>query len=377
VPAAVGPAAALAGESAKTKAAAKSAKSSPKVPPAKVPAPKPEAAKSAAAKQAAGAKPVVETSKSAVAAAARAGTATKPNDISSYSAAVRWLLERADVERMRVVKYTEDTFKLDRMQALLQRLGNPHQQFRSVHVTGTNGKGSTTAMIAAMLQECGYAVGLYTSPHLVDLRERSSTIKNQEILTGDKVSVRLSLLVSFRVTDPKAALLNVTNYEDRLYEDVQLSARRFLATRSLDQILKDRNELSEAIQSDISGPAMRFGVTVLRADVKDIIFPGQLRELMNKVIETERQAEANLIAAKSRAEIAGLDAQSRAQVASVEAKTALEHQQQKLELDQAFATVLEQNPSLVRVKELEAFKDLGQAAQTHFYVGVDRLKRDA
>jgi regulator of protease activity HflC (stomatin/prohibitin superfamily) len=212
---------------------------------------------------------------------------------------------------------------------------------------------------------------------LVDLRERSSTIKNQEILTGDKVSVRLSLLVSFRVTDPKAAVLNVANYEDRLYEDVQLSARRFLATRSLDQILKDRNELSEAIQSDISGPAKQFGVTVLRADVKDIIFPGQLRELMNRVIETERQAEANLIAAKSRAEIASLDAASRAEVMTLEAKTARENQEKKLQLDQAFAELIEKNPSLVRVKELEALKDMGKAAQTHFYVGVDRLKRDA
>ncbi len=93
-------------------------------------------------------------------------------ELPNYSAAVRWLLERTDIERMRIVRYTEETFKLDRMRALLEKLGNPHQQFRSVHVTGTNGKGSTTAMIAAMLQECGYAVGLYTSPHLVDLRER-------------------------------------------------------------------------------------------------------------------------------------------------------------------------------------------------------------
>jgi len=237
--------------------------------------------------------------------------------------------------------------------------------------------GVLTRELAAGRHTAGALFGPAPTVELVDLRERSSTIKNQEILTGDKVSVRLSLLVSFRVTDPKAAVLNVANYEDRLYEDVQLSARRFLATRSLDQILKDRNELSEAIQADISGPAKQFGVTVLRADVKDIIFPGQLRELMNRVIETERQAEANLIAAKSRAEIAALDAQSRAQVASVEAKTALENQQKKLELDQAFAVLIEKNPSLVRVKELEAFKDMGKAAQTHFYVGVDRQKRDA
>lgn len=236
-------------------------------------------------------------------------------------------------------------------------------------------------VLTRSLEPGRHTVGTFFGPQpavqVVDLRERSSTIKNQEILTADKVSVRLSLLVSFRVTDPKAAVLNVTNYEDRLYEDVQLAARRFLATRSLDQILKDRNELSEAIQADISGPAKQFGVTVLRADVKDIIFPGQLRELMNRVIETERQAEANLIAAKSRAEIAALDAQSRAEVITLEAKTALENQQKKLLLDQAFAELIEKNPSLVRVKELEAFKDMGKAAQTHFYVGVDRLKRDA
>lgn len=70
----------------------------------------------------------------------------------------------------------------------------------------------------------------------VDLRERSTTIKNQEILTADKVAVRLSLLIYFKVVDPKAAQHNVESYEDRIYEDVQLAARRFLATRTLDQI---------------------------------------------------------------------------------------------------------------------------------------------
>jgi hypothetical protein len=60
------------------------------------------------------------------------------------------------VERVRVVRYGEDTFKLERMRDLLARLGNPHEQVRSVHVAGTNGKGSTSAMIAGMLQECGY-----------------------------------------------------------------------------------------------------------------------------------------------------------------------------------------------------------------------------
>ncbi len=93
-------------------------------------------------------------------------------DIGNYASAVRYLLERTDFERMRTVKYDEKTFKLDRMEALLAKLGDPHRQIRTVHVAGTNGKGSTVAMIASMLQGCGYVVGVYTSPHLVDMRER-------------------------------------------------------------------------------------------------------------------------------------------------------------------------------------------------------------
>ena len=61
---------------------------------------------------------------------------------------------------------------LDNMQALDDHFGHPHQQFRSIHIGGTNGKGSVSHTLAAMLQVCGYRVGLYTSPHLVDFRER-------------------------------------------------------------------------------------------------------------------------------------------------------------------------------------------------------------
>ncbi|MCH2144018.1 MAG: bifunctional folylpolyglutamate synthase/dihydrofolate synthase [Phycisphaerales bacterium] len=92
-------------------------------------------------------------------------------EITTYTTAVRYLMNRTDVERMRVIR-RDDTFKLDRMRALLQELGNPQDQIKTVHVAGTVGKGSTVAMISAMLRECGYAVGEYTSPHLIDLRER-------------------------------------------------------------------------------------------------------------------------------------------------------------------------------------------------------------
>lgn len=56
--------------------------------------------------------------------------------------------------------------------ALDEHLGHPHLSYKTIHVGGTNGKGSVSHTIAAVLQECGYRVGLYTSPHLVDFRER-------------------------------------------------------------------------------------------------------------------------------------------------------------------------------------------------------------
>jgi dihydrofolate synthase/folylpolyglutamate synthase len=99
-------------------------------------------------------------------------TKARRGDFSDYSVALKWLHERVDLERLHTVQYSDEPFKLDRMRQLLEALGNPHEQVKCVHVAGTNGKGSTVAMVSAMLQACGYAVGQYVSPHLVDVRER-------------------------------------------------------------------------------------------------------------------------------------------------------------------------------------------------------------
>ena len=92
--------------------------------------------------------------------------------IGSYGKALRFLSTLADFERLRIVRYNSTNFDLDRMRSLLKKLGNPQDQFRSVHVAGTKGKGSTCAMTASMLEAAGYKVGLYSSPHLIDIRER-------------------------------------------------------------------------------------------------------------------------------------------------------------------------------------------------------------
>ncbi|MBL8760017.1 MAG: bifunctional folylpolyglutamate synthase/dihydrofolate synthase [Phycisphaerae bacterium] len=95
-----------------------------------------------------------------------------PEAFESYQHACEYLTTRDNVERLRPDKVAPAMLTLDRMRALLDELGNPQQGLKLVHVAGSKGKGSTCEMTAAALAGCGYTVGLYTSPHLVDLRER-------------------------------------------------------------------------------------------------------------------------------------------------------------------------------------------------------------
>ena len=82
------------------------------------------------------------------------------------------MFERTDYEKEKRLRYNVSTFNLARMRKLLSLLGNPHSKIRTVHIAGTKGKGSTATMLARMLEANGYSVGLYTSPHVVNLHER-------------------------------------------------------------------------------------------------------------------------------------------------------------------------------------------------------------
>src|SRR4030042_1929255 len=105
----------------------------------------------------------------------------------NYAAALDYLLSRTDYERYPGFNYA-NRFDLRRTEDLLQRLGDPHLISKSVHIAGSKGKGSTSAMIAAGLQAAGYKTGLYTSPHLVTLRERIQG-DGKPILKSDLASV--------------------------------------------------------------------------------------------------------------------------------------------------------------------------------------------
>jgi dihydrofolate synthase/folylpolyglutamate synthase len=116
-----------------------------------------------------------------------------------FEGACRWLLERTDVERMVPSRVVQDTLKLGRMQKLMDLLGRPEKAFKSVHVAGTKGKGSTCEMTAAALEACGYTVGLYTSPHLMNIRERIR-------LNRDNIPEDAFVAVARRVAEAEGAL---------------------------------------------------------------------------------------------------------------------------------------------------------------------------
>lgn len=217
----------------------------------------------------------------------------------------------------------------------------------------------------------------------VDMRQRELTLKNQEILTADKVSVRVSVLVQFQVTDPRDAVQEVESYTDRLYSDVQLAARRNLATMPLDEILTNRNGLSEAILADVQDEAARYGVRIFRADVKDLIFPGNLQGIMNQVLQAERTAQAKLVEARTRAEVAKLEAETEAHRNRVQAEVAVEATRREAEAE---VEVLERrataakayvdHPQLLRLDELETLRALARNANARLYIDFDRKPAD-
>ncbi len=221
---------------------------------------------------------------------------------------------------------------------------------------------------------------------LVDMRERDLTIKGQEILTADKVAIRVSILVQFCVTDPQAAIHRVSNYEERLYSDVQLAARRSLASMPLDEILTNRNRLSEDILQDVTEAAAGYGVAIRRADVKDLIFPGNLQEIMNRVLAAERNSEAQLVEARSRAEVTRLEASTHAEGLrrNAEAESEARRIRERADAEAAglraeveakvyaerktVAEMLASHPSLLRLEELQALRDLGRHGNARIFL---------
>jgi regulator of protease activity HflC (stomatin/prohibitin superfamily) len=162
---------------------------------------------------------------------------------------------------------------------------------------------------------------------------------------------------------------------------------------ALEEILTNRNRLSEEILADITEAADSYGVAIRRADVKDLIFPGNLQEIMNRVLAAERNSEAQLVEARTRAEVEQIQAQSRAEAKRREADAEAEARRVREQADaealrvqaeaeaRAYeerakaAGALEGHPALLRLAELETLREVAKNANARLYFGFDRNGR--
>ncbi len=184
---------------------------------------------------------------------------TDTEDVTNFASAMRWLYHHTDFERQRVVHYNAKTFSLDRMRKLLATIGDPHNELKVVHVAGTKGKGSTCAMLASMLQACGYATGLYTSPHLIDLRERIS-INGQMISHSDLVDL-------FKLIINKAGDLAE---EATFFEIMTAAALRYFADQAVDIVVLETGLGGRLDSTNVCKPLV-CGLTHISLDHMNIL----------------------------------------------------------------------------------------------------------
>jgi regulator of protease activity HflC (stomatin/prohibitin superfamily) len=164
---------------------------------------------------------------------------------------------------------------------------------------------------------------------LAETRLQAMEVAGQEILTRDKVSLRLNLTALWQVTDAVKARSVVSNAADYVYKELQLALREAVSSRTLDELLTDKGAIDREVAASAAKLA-QSGLAVRSVGVKDVILPGDMKTILNQVVEAEKLAQANLI--RRREETAAT-------------RSLLNT-----------ARLMEENPTLLRLKELETLE---------------------
>jgi len=128
-----------------------------------------------------------------------------------------------------------------------------------------------------------------------DLRQLQMEISGQEILTKDKAALRINFYAQYKVIDIMKALTENKEFEKQLYILIQLALREFIGTLTLDEILEKKESVTDYVMQTISEGAGRLGVEIKNCGVRDIILPGEIKEIMNQVLVAQKKAQANII----------------------------------------------------------------------------------
>ena len=156
----------------------------------------------------------------------------------------------------------------------------------------------------------------------------------QEILSKDRVSLRINLSAATKVVNPELVAASVGDVDDFVYKTLQLALREAVGTKALDDLLLDKLYVNETVKELVQPQLEAIGVTLHNVGMKDIILPGDMKAILNQVVEAQKAAEANVI--KRREETA--------------ATRSLHNT----------AKVMENNPTLLRLKELEALEKVSE-----------------
>ena len=186
---------------------------------------------------------------------------------------------------------------------------------------------------------------------IVDLRLQVLEVAGQEILTRDKVTLRVNLNAGYRVTDVLVAYAKQAKPVDYLYKELQFGLRAAVGTRTLDELLENKGVINEVVEAHLRRRVEGFGLEVESVGVKDIILPGDMKLILAKVVEAEKAAQANVI--RRREETAAT-------------RSLLNT-----------ARVMEDNPTALRLKELETLEKVTEKIdKISVFGGLDAVLKD-
>ncbi|MEM7081538.1 MAG: slipin family protein [Pseudomonadota bacterium] len=133
------------------------------------------------------------------------------------------------------------------------------------------------------------------SVDLVDLRVKALEVQGQEILTKDKVALRINVTATYQFVDAAKAVRAFKDPMDQLYKEIQFGLRAAVGTRKLDTLLEDKSAIDRDVADHLGDRFAEIGLNVVSVGVKDIILPGDMKDLLGKVVEAEKAAQANVI----------------------------------------------------------------------------------
>ncbi|MHA3913293.1 slipin family protein [Halovulum sp. GXIMD14793] len=194
-------------------------------------------------------------------------------------------------------------------------------------------------------------VGRKLAVRVVDTRWRAHEVTGQEILTADRVTLRVNLSADFRVTDPVKAANAVKDFEEALHRALQFAFRKTLGARKLDQLLSEKVSVDAEAADQVRTEMAEIGLEVGAISLKDVILPGEMRDILNAVVQAEKEAEANVIRRRE----------------ETNATRSLLNT----------AKVMAENPVMLRLKELEALESIaGKVERLTVHNGTEGLMTD-